>query len=108
MVGRLGALAVLVFETERIIAGGPSELTSDIDGVSPGGGGVIVDRGGPIGGALARPASGLEVGPGGAIGGAGLDDTERGIPLGGGGVAFLASLSLGSAFLLTHRFCSGS
>lgn len=116
VVGRLGALAVLVLETERIIAGGPSEggaarLFSEAEGarVEDGGGGVMVDRGGPTGGALARPASGFDVGGGiPPMGGAGLEDTDRGMPFGGGGVAFLASLSLGSAFLLTHRFSSGS
>jgi hypothetical protein len=90
------------------MAGGPRELTSK-DGLRPPGGGVMVDRGGPIGGALARPASGFEVGAGGPpMGGAGLEDTDRGAALGGGGVAFLASLSFGSPFLLTQRFCSGS
>ncbi len=107
VVGRLGALAVLVLDTERIIGGAPSDggawrLPTEGEGLRVGpGGGVMVDRGGPAGGALARPASGLDVG---AVGSAELELTDRG----GGGVAFLASWSFGSAFLLTHRFCSGS
>ena len=109
VVGRPGALAVLVFDAERTISGGASEGSPPVPATdATGGGGVIVDLTGPIGGALARPASGFDVGGGGPTGGAGLADTERGTPFGGGGVAFLTSLSFGSAFLLTHRFCSGS
>ena len=96
-----GALAVLVLDDDRIIGGG----ARDPNPPSAPGGGVMVDLGGPMGGALARPASKLCESPDGA---AGLADTDRGMPLGGGGVAFLASLSLGSAFLFTQRFCSGS
>jgi hypothetical protein len=105
--GRLGgALALLVLDTERIIGGGPRELTSVV-GLGPAGGGVMVDRGGAMGGALARPASRPAIG-GPPMGGAGVADTERGAALGGGGVDTLACWSLGSAFLLTQRFCSGS
>lgn len=88
--------------------GGPESPFSDAVGAESEGGGVMVERGGPAGGALALPESGCDVGAELPMGGAGLDDTERGTPLGGGGVAFLASLSFGSAFLFTHRLSSGS
>jgi len=105
--GRLGgALAVLWLDAERIIIGGAARLFSDAEGGRPADvGGVMGDRGGPGGGALARPVMSPPIGGGGA----GLDDAERGAPpLGGGGVAFFAALSSGLAFLLTQRFSSGS
>ena len=131
--GRVGGpLAVLVLETERIIGAGPcpGPAAGAGSGVSiPSGvavpAGVTVAGGfrpdgdevsdplggpaGPPGGALERPTSELEGGPGVAMGGRGVAAAERGAPpFGGGGVAFLAALSSGPAFLLTHRFWSGS
>lgn len=85
-----GALALLALDADRSMATGPG------------------------GGALARPASaapaaGGRGGPAAADGGAGagLELAERGVALGGGGVAFLA-VSSALAFLLTHRLSSGS
>lgn len=115
-------LAVLVFDTDRSIATGPGgagtpsppagKLVSDDD--ASGGGGAdsgprLAARGGPVGGALARPGSGPGPPP---IGGPGLAETDRGAPppaaaRGGGGAGFLAASS-GPAFLLTHRLSSGS
>lgn len=110
-----GALAVLVFDADRIIMGGASDGNPPLPPPPSDG---VVDLGGPMGGALARPASkpdgvGAEPPMGGPPpppdeGEAGLAETERGMLLGGGGVAVLAWASLGSAFLLTQRFCSGS
>lgn len=109
-----GALAVLVFDADRIIIGGAS-VGNPPPAPPPSEG--VVDLGGPMGGALARPASNPDgVGAEPPMGGpppdegeAGLAETERGMLLGGGGVAVvLAWASLGSAFLLTQRFCSGS
>lgn len=83
--------------------GGPeATLFSEAEGMSADG------LGGPAGGALARPGV-LGALPPMPMGGAGLEAVERGMPpLGGGGAAFLAAWSSGLAFLLTHRFCSGS
>lgn len=88
--------------TPTALGGPEAMLFSEAEGMSADG------LGGPVGGALARPPPGV-LGTLPPMGGAGLEAEERGMPpLGGGGVAFLAAWSSGLAFLLTHRFCSGS
>ena len=111
-----GALAVLVLDTERSMptgpGGGPPPLGARRLGSDPPGsvddGPRLTDRGGPVGGALARPSPA----PGGARralgGGAGLEEAERGAPFGGGGVDFLTLSSAPPALLLTQRLSSGS
>ena len=110
-----GALAVLVLDTERSIetgpAGGPRAPLAvpgrELDGDDDGGPMPrLAERGGPAGGALARPAAPGEEGIA-ACGGPGLALTERGAALGGGAVVFLTASS-GPAFLLTQRLSSGS
>jgi hypothetical protein len=112
------ALATLMFEAERIIDSGAgatsaARLLLSSGGaeealICAGGGGVAVLRGNPIGGALARPALGIDVSTGDSASGGGVEVAERGMPFGGGGVAFFAPLSSAPAALLTQRFCSGS
>lgn len=107
---------MLVLDTERSIetgpAGGPSGPPAvpgrELDGEAEDGGGGgpiprLAERGGPAGGALARPGEDGVV----ACGGPGLALTERGAALGGGAVVFLG-VSSGPAFLLTQRLSSGS
>lgn len=103
--------ATLPFDTVRNIATGPGGGAINppaSDGDADGGEPKLAARGGPVGGALARPDSGPAMG-----GGPGLAETERGAPpggaapRGGGGAGFLAASS-GPAFLLTQRLSSGS
>lgn len=99
--GALGGPPMLVFETERAMGGAMPRLSrltglvrSGIDREAPMGGGTL-DRP-PMGG------GGVEVGIG------GVPVEARDMPLGGGGVAVLASETSAPDFLLTHRFKSGS
>lgn len=104
--GPLGPLPPPGLSGPTALGGPEAMLFSEAEGMSAAG------LGGPVGGALARPgvlgALPPPIPPM-PMGGAGLEADERGMPpLGGGGVAFLAAWSSGLAFLLTHRFCSGS
>ncbi len=100
-----GPDVMLVLDADRIISSGPGGAAR-----RAGGGPIcdagVRDRGGPAGGALARPRSGCEVG----FSGGGVEVIDRGAlrgPLGGGGVAFFV-VSSDPPFLLTQRFKSGS
>lgn len=103
--GPLGMLAALVLDTVLAIGAlaGPSASGWTFER-SDGAG--LNRRGGPPGGALARPLS-VGVAPS-AGGGGGVPETDRGIDFGGGGVAFLVSVASAPAFLLTQRLRSGS
>src|SRR5690606_5488910 len=96
--GPLGGPPTLWFETDRIMGGGTP---------SPAGSGGAPVLGGPLG-AVAVRGGPLEGGVPGAIPGGGVELADRGGPLGGGGVAFLASGVSAPAFLLTQRLSSGS
>jgi len=106
VVGLLGgALALLVLETDRAIAGGARpRLSVDACFISSG---VPARTFGGMsgGGALLLVIKG---GGGVPVGGGGVPDTDRGPALGGGGVAVLAGVFSAPGFLLTHRFRSGS
>lgn len=101
--GPLGG-PTLWLETDRTMGGGTPRPSGPADW-----GGVTIVAGGPGGGADARPTPPMEGGGGvDGIWGAGDELEDRGGPLGGGGVAFLASVFSAPAFLLIHRFSSGS
>lgn len=116
-----GALAELVLDTDLSMPAAPggggaprlgSDRPAEDGGVRPPPVPTDTERGGPpAGGALARPPA-SEPGRGEPMavggGGAGLELVERGVALGGGGVAFLALLSSALAFLFTQRLSSGS
>lgn len=106
VVGRLGgALALLVLETDRAIAGGARPRLS-VDACLDSSGVPARTLGGMRGGgALLLVTKG---GGGVPVGGGGVPETERGPALGGGGVAVLAGVFSAPGFLLTHRFSSGS
>jgi hypothetical protein len=106
VVGRLGgALALLVLETDRVMAGGARPRLSEDD--------AFVSSGVPartFGGINGGGALLLEIKGGGGVpvGGGGVPETERGPALGGGGVAVLAGVFSAPGFLLIHRLRSGS
>lgn len=115
--GALPALMALVLDAERIMGVGPPGTNEELRGDVPRGGPMGGLRDAPDetredGGALARPASGWDVGPGIPMGGGGVDAADLGAPFiaprGGGGVAFGPVCSSGLAFLLTHFLRSGS
>lgn len=102
--GPPGALAVLWFDTDRIISGAPPppgmfRLSWDAALLSSAGEGVR--RGGPPG--AIKPPGGADVGPPGG-GGVPVREAERG----GGGVAVLAGVFSAPGFLLIQRLSSGS
>jgi hypothetical protein len=100
----------LPFDTVLLIVGGKAR--SDAGGALPvrslfaskPGPERLLDGGGPA----ADIGRGAEVGPGGPDGGA-PETARRGpVAFGGGGVAAATGVSSAPAFLLTHRFRSGS
>ena len=107
VVGRLGGpLAALWFETERTIGGGTPRPSAPA--AAAGTADVVPARMGPGGGAddlpIVPPEGGVE-----GMGGGGVELADRGGPVwGGGGVGFFASVFSAPAFLLIHRFRSGS
>ena len=90
----------LGFDTEWFRVGGVVRLSVEACGAR-----LDAGRGGPEGGGtLDRPPGGGGV----TSVGIGVPLTDRGIALGGGGVAFLASVFSAPDFLLIQRFSSGS
>lgn len=105
--GPLGGPPALWFETDLAIGVGmprPSWLDR-VDSPTPV---AVPGRGGPPGGADARPRPLSGGGVPASVRGGGVELAERGGPLGGGGAAFLASVFSAPAFLLIHRLSSGS
>lgn len=79
------------------LAGGGARLPDEAL-LPKAGDGVLVFRGGPVGGALMDGGGAMAEAPAGG----------GGVPRGGGGVADFATVSSAPAFLLTQRLSSGS
>jgi hypothetical protein len=97
-----GLLSLLAPDMDRSI-GGALRLSCDVALLSTGGG-ARVPKLEEDGGRLDRPAAGGGVN---CLSG-GVPPTDRGLALGGGGVAAFASTCSAPGFLLTHRLSSGS